>query len=159
MNCNGLATLSKKSRGELHPPQMDALYSAAYEPPFLSNSSWVPNSVIVYTSTTPLLMSRRRKGVGHYKRTPRSIIAILSARRAVESRWVTKMTVFVLLPDGDPEIRCMVSKILFCACASSDDVCQVLSVMQTRDDICTAGVCHLRVHRTAKGQLPVDQLA
>ena len=55
-------------------------------------------------------------------RTPFSIIATLSARRAVERRCVINMTVFRLLPDGGWEIFVIVSKIWFCACASREEV-------------------------------------
>ena len=57
--------------------------------------------------------------------TPFSSMAILSARRAVDSRCVIKMTVFVRSPVGDVEICSTVSKILLCACASSEDVYKV----------------------------------
>lgn len=55
--------------------------------------------------------------------TPLSIIAILSARRAVESRCVMNTTVFVRFPSVSREICSTVSKKCFWACASSDDVC------------------------------------
>ena len=58
----------------------------------------------------------------HNVHTPFSIIAILSARRAVESRCVMNMTVFSFSPDDDRDIFSIVSKMLFCACASSEEV-------------------------------------
>lgn len=63
----------------------------------------------------------KRKG-RRRERTPLSIIAILSARRAVESRCVMNTTVFVLFPNGDADMRPMVSNILDWAWASRDDV-------------------------------------
>jgi hypothetical protein len=45
------------------------------------------------------------------KLTPFSIIATLSARRAVESRWVINITVLSLSPVGVLEILFIVSKI------------------------------------------------
>lgn len=55
--------------------------------------------------------------------TPLLTMAILSARRAVESRCVIHTTVFVRSPEGDRDIDSMVSNISFCACPSSEDVC------------------------------------
>lgn len=57
------------------------------------------------------------------ERTPFCIIAILSARRAVDRRCVIKITLLILSPVGAHETRATVSKTRFCACASSDDVC------------------------------------
>lgn len=56
------------------------------------------------------------------QRTPCSIMAILSARRAVERRWVMKMTVFVLSPLSERASRSTVSNTRFCACASNEAV-------------------------------------
>lgn len=60
--------------------------------------------------------------------TPFSIIAILSARRAVDSRCVINMVVFIRSPFSEREIWSIVSNILCCACASKDDVCMVDSM-------------------------------
>ena len=55
-------------------------------------------------------------------RTPFSIIAILSARRAVVSRWVIQITVLTRSPDGRRDTSSIVSNMSFWACASSADV-------------------------------------
>lgn len=65
------------------------------------------------------------------RRTPCSIIAILSALRAVDRRCVMKMTVFVFLPVPlrpslpERQISSSVSNILRCACESRDEVYHV----------------------------------
>jgi len=54
--------------------------------------------------------------------TPFSIMAILSARRAVESLCVINITDFNFSFEGDLEMLSIVSKIWFCARASREDV-------------------------------------
>lgn len=49
-------------------------------------------------------------------------MAILSARRAVVSRWVIQITVLTRSPDGRRDTSSIVSNISFWACASSADV-------------------------------------
>ena len=66
-------------------------------------------------------VSRRRKKK-EVTLTPFSIMAILSARRAVVSRWVIQITVLTRSPDGSRDTSSIVSNISFWACASSADV-------------------------------------
>ena len=82
--------------------------------------------------TRPRIVCKRRGGRRDVRdriaskkkvtRTPFSIMAILSARRAVVSRWVIQITVLTRSPDGRRDTSSIVSNISFWACASSADV-------------------------------------
>ncbi len=80
-------------------------------------------------------MSSHKLGL---KLTPCSIMAILSARRAVAKRCVMNMTVFFRSPLGR-DICSIVSKTCFCACASREAVCGSAVVMGRRPSRSSAG--------------------